>query len=82
MVASKEDIKGFEENQVHVAHRTSRRETAPIIVKFVKKKDKMNFYHQRKNVYSLKANQIVSSVDCTEEDEEVTINNDIYINES
>ena len=76
MVASKEDIKGFEENQVHVAHRTSRRETAPIIVKFV------NFYHQRKNVYNLKANHIVSSVDCTEEDEEVTINNDIYINES
>ena len=42
----------------------------------------MNFYHQRKNVYNLKANHIVSSVDCTEEDEEVTINNDIYINES
>ena len=39
IVASKTDIKGFEENQVDVAHQTSRRETAPIIVKFVRKKD-------------------------------------------
>ena len=42
----------------------------------------MNFYHQRKKVYNLKANLIVSSVDCTEENEEVTINNNVYINES
>ena len=61
-------------------HQTSRRETAPVIVKFIKKNGRMNFYHQRKKVYNLKANQIVSSsVDCTEE--EVTLNN-IYINES
>ena len=42
----------------------------------------MNFYHQRKKVYKIKANHIVSSVDCTEENEEVTINNNVYINES
>ena len=42
----------------------------------------MNFYHQRKKVYKIKASQIVSSVDCTEENEEVTINNNVYINES
>ena len=42
----------------------------------------MNFYDQRKKVYNLKANQIVSSVGCTEGDEEVTINNNTYINES
>ena len=42
----------------------------------------MNFYHQRKKVYKIKANQIVSSVDCTEENKEVTINNNVYINES
>ena len=35
----------------------------------------MNFYHQRKKVYNLKANQIICSADCTEEDEEVTKNN-------
>ena len=58
IVASKTDIKGFEENQVNVAHQTSRRETAPIIVKFVRKKDWTNFYHQRKKVYNLKANQM------------------------
>ena len=81
VVASKADIKGFEENQVDVAHQTSRRETAPIIVKFVKKNYRMNFYHQRKKVHNLEANQIVSGVGCTEEDEEVTINN-ICINES
>ena len=73
IVASKADITGFKVNQV--LHQTSRRETAPIIVKLVKKNDRMNFYHQRKKVYNLKVNQIVSSVDCTEEDEEVTINN-------
>ena len=43
IVASNTDIKGFEENQVDVAHRTSRRKTAPIIVKFVKKNDRINF---------------------------------------
>ena len=43
IVASNADIKGFEENQVDVAHRTSRRKTAPIIVKFVKKNDRINF---------------------------------------
>ena len=75
IVASNADIKGFEENQVDVAHRTSRRETAPIIVKFVKKNDGINFYHQRKKGYDLKENQIVSSVDFTKDDEEVTINN-------
>ena len=40
-ITSKADIKGFEENQVGIAHQTSRRETAPIMVKFVKKNDRM-----------------------------------------
>ena len=44
----------------------------------------MNFYRQRKKVYNLKANEIVPIADCSEEDEqeEVTVNNNIYINES
>ena len=42
----------------------------------------MNFYFQRKRVYNFKAKQKVSSVDCIEEDEEVTMNNNIYTNES
>ena len=75
IVASNAVIKGFEENQVDVAHQTSRKETALIIAKFVKKNDGINFYHQRKNGYDLKENQIVSSVDFTKDDEEVTINN-------
>ena len=75
IVASNADIKGFEENQVDVAHQTSRKEAALIIAKFVKKNDGINFYHQRKNGYDLKENQIVSSVDFTKDDEEVTINN-------
>ena len=37
IVASNADIKGFEENQVDVAHQTSRKETAPIIVKICQK---------------------------------------------
>ena len=75
IVASNADIKGFEENQVDVAHQTSRKEAALIIAKFVKKNDGINFYHQRKNGYDLKEKQIVSSVDFTKDDEEVTINN-------
>ena len=75
IVASNADIKGFEENQVDVAHQTSRKEAALIIAKFVKKNDGINFYRQRKNGYDLKENQIVSSVDFTKDDEEVTINN-------
>ena len=53
IVASKADIKRFEENQIDVAHQTSRSKSAPIIVKFVKKNDRMNFYHQRKKFYNL-----------------------------
>ena len=80
VVASKADCRIWRE-PVDVTHQTSRRETAPIIVKFVKKNYRMNFYHQRKKVHNLEANQIVSGIGCTEEDEEVTINN-ICINES
>ena len=40
----------------------------------------MNFYPQREKVHNLKANKIGSSVDCTEEYEEVTLCNNIYIN--
>ena len=43
----------------------------------------MNFYHQKKKFYNLSANQIVpKSKDCTDKDKEVTMINNIYINES
>ena len=57
IVGNKADIKGFEENQVDVVHQTSRRETAPVVVKFVKKNGRINFNRQRKKVYNLKANK-------------------------
>ena len=37
-VAGEADIIGFEQNQVGADHRTLARETAPIMVKFVKRK--------------------------------------------
>ena len=45
IVASEADIKGFVVNQVDVTHQTSRKETAPNFVKFVKMNDRMNFSH-------------------------------------
>ena len=43
----------------------------------------MNLVTQKNNVYNLKANQIASkSENCSNEDEEAIINNNIYINES
>ena len=57
IVGNKADIKAFEENQVDVVHQTSRRETAPVVVKFVKKNGRINFNRQRKKVYNLKANK-------------------------
>ena len=43
-------------------YQRSRRETAPIIIKFVKKNDRMSFYYENKKAYNLQTNQIVSSV--------------------
>ena len=43
----------------------------------------MNLVTQKNNVYNLKANQIApKSENCSNEDEEAIINNNIYINES
>ena len=46
-------------NQVDVAHQTSKWETAPIIVKFVKKNDKMSFYQQGRKFTTLKQTKLI-----------------------
>ena len=63
-------ITDFDITQVDVAHRTSKRQNAPIIMLFNKKSDRTNFFKQRKKFHSLRAHQFQSSQLV---DEEVTL---------
>ena len=47
-MAYKED---YEPGQVDVAHRTSKKKTAPITILFHKKSDRQNFYKQKVKLY-------------------------------
>ena len=64
-------ITGFDITQVDVAHRTSKRENAPIIILFNKKSDKTNFFKQKKKFHNLRAHQLFQSTQLV--DEEVTL---------
>ena len=60
-VAIKAKIKNFDREQMDVAHRTSKKNTAPIIILFKTKNDRNNFYKQKKNIFSVSAEQFVES---------------------
>ena len=49
-VADLVKINNFHRNQINVAHRTSKNKMASIIVLFLKKSDRQNFYSQRKKI--------------------------------
>ena len=49
-VADLVEINNFHRNQINVAHRTSKNKMASIIVLFLKKSDRQNFYSQRKKI--------------------------------
>ena len=52
-IVSKANIEGFHPNQIDVCHRTSSYHFSPIIVKFLRKNDKENFYRQRNKLRNL-----------------------------
>ena len=86
-VAAKVDH--FDKNQIDVAHRTSGNMNAPIIVMFNKKKDRLNFYSQKKKLVSIKPTDIVDSGvnNHVDDDDEVSLPgltkiNHIFVNES
>ena len=56
--------------QVDAAHKTSKRQNAPIIMLFNKKSDRTDFFKQKKKFHSLRADQFQSSQFV---DEEVTL---------
>ena len=60
-VAIKAKIKNFDREQIDVAHRTSKKNTAPIIILFKTRNDRNNFYKQKKNMFSVSAEQFVEN---------------------
>ena len=72
-VAIKAKIMNFNTEQIDVAHRTSRKATAPIIVLFKTKSDRNNFFKQKRNIFSVSAEQIVQYSNDTDDDGEVSM---------
>ena len=74
------EITNFNKNQIDLAHRTSTNTTAPIIMLFNKKSDRINFYNQRENIKKLKSGHFQIGTDTGSDHEER--GNYIYMNES
>ena len=66
-LASLAKMQDFPIDQIDVAHRTSSKSTAPIIVLFYKKNDRNNFYKQKYKLKTLRSNQF--SDDAAEEEQ-------------
>ena len=66
-LASLAKMQDFSKDQIDVAHRTSSKSTAPIIVLFYKKNDRNNFYKQKYKLKTLRSNQF--SDDAAEEEQ-------------
>ena len=60
-VAIKAKVKNFDREQIDVAHRTSKKNTAPIIILFKTKNDRNNFYKQKKNIFLVSVEQFAES---------------------
>ena len=77
------NISNFHPNQIDIAHPTSSNTNAPIIILFCKKRDRINFYSQRKKARDLTSDhfKIVGAEVNSEELAQVN-HRYIYINES
>ena len=74
------EITNFNKNQIDLAHRTSTNTTAPVIMLFNKKSDRINFYNQREKIKKSKSGHFQIGTDTGSDDEER--GNYIYMNES
>ena len=74
------EITNFNKNQIDLAHRTSTKTTAPIIILFNKKSDRIIFYNQRKRIKKLRSGHFQIGTETGSNDEERGIY--IYMNKS
>ena len=64
------EITNFNKNQIDLVHRTSAKPTAPIIILFNKKSDRINFYNQRKKRKKFRSEQFQIGTDNGNDNEE------------
>ena len=71
----------FDTNQIDITHRTSKYDSAPIIILFITKRDRLNFYSQKKKLYNITSDSFKFSHDDNDESSS-TDASPIYMNES
>ena len=64
-------ICNFDVGQIDIAHRVLEKGTAPIIVLFYRKVDRINFYRQKNKLFKFQANHIVKPNNDNHSDSEV-----------
>ena len=74
-------IPNFNKNWIDLAHRTSTKTTAPIIILFNNKSGRINFYNHRKKIKKLRSGHFQIGTDTGSDDEEER-GNYISMNES
>ena len=63
-------ITNFNKNQIDLAHRTSTKTTAPIIILFNNKSGRINFYNHWKKIKKLRSGHFQTGKDTGSDDEE------------
>ena len=74
-------ITNFNKNWIGLAHRTSTKTTAPIIILFNNKSNRINFYNHGKKIKKLRSGHFQIGTDTGSDDEEER-GSYIYMNES
>ena len=73
------EIEGYETSQVDVAHRSSRKIAAPIIVLFQRKSNRQNFDKQKNKLYLLNLNQFLDGILEVDQGGEENLNKNCFI---
>ena len=83
-LANLANITDFDISQIDLAHRTSPNESVPIIILFITKRDRLNFYNQKEKLFKITSNNF--KFNHGDEPETVTTDNVdgmlIYMNKS
>ena len=77
-LAEPAEFTNLKKNQTDLSQRTSTKATAPLVILFNKKNDRIDFYNQRKNIKKLRSGHF--QIDTGSDDEGSS--NYIYMNES
>ena len=86
-LAARANITDFDVSQIDLAHRTSPNDLAPIIILFITKRDRLNFYSQKKKLFQINSSIFKLVHDDDNADVDDSLNDDaegtpIYMNES